>query len=112
MKAPSPFNNITLNKIRSMTFTVSCCGKTFRFQPVTFGYEGIELEAMTTLHANGVFPPQNMQITVYDGKRPWIEWEEIYPEQTIYLGTTPLGNRVHFYPAEGRYGKTNDMPEW
>ena len=112
MKAPSPFNNITLNKIRSMTFTVSCAGKTFSFQPLNFGYEGIELEAMTTLHANGVFPPQKMQITVYDGKRVVRRWEEMYPEQTIYLGTTPLGNRLHFYPAEGRYGRTNDMPEW
>jgi len=74
MKAPSPFNrNITLNKIRSMTFTVSCCGLTFSFQPVTFGYEGIELSAMTTLHANGVNPPQKMQITIYDGKREVIQ---------------------------------------
>ena len=112
MKAPSPFNNITLNKIRSMTFTVSCAGKTFRFQPVTFGYEGIELEAMTTLHANGVKPPQNMQITVYDGKRVWYKWDAAYPETSIYLGETLLGNRLHFYPAEGRYGRTNDMPEW
>ena len=112
MKAPSPFNSISLDKIHSMTFTVSCAGKTIGFQPVTFGYEGIELEAMTTLHANGVKPPQNMQITVYDGKRVWYKWDAAYPETSIYLGETLLGNRLHFYPAEGRYGRTNDMPEW